>query len=132
MDPNIGGSEDFNALQAKSQVLLAMNKQAEANTVMDKAIKHPTASVPAIHQYGRSLLASGSKEKALEVFQYNFKSHPEEKFTTYVGLARGYTAMGDKKNAIKNWEIAIKNIPENQKPFQNVYEGELKKLKEGK
>jgi tetratricopeptide (TPR) repeat protein len=132
MDPNLGGTEDFNALQAKSQVLLAMNKTNEANAAMDKAIKHPTASVGGIHQYGRSLLTAGKKEKAMEVFQYNFKSHPDEKFTTYVGLARGYTAMGDKKNAIKNWETAIKNIPENQKPFLNFYEDELKKLKEGK
>jgi tetratricopeptide (TPR) repeat protein len=130
MDPNLGGSEDFNALQVKALVLTALGKDAEANTVMDKAIKIPGTPVPAIHQYARALLGQGKKEKAMEVFQYNFKTHPEEKFTTYVGLARGYTALGDKKNAIKNWEIAIKNAPENQKPFINVYEGELKKLKE--
>jgi tetratricopeptide (TPR) repeat protein len=132
MDPSIGGVVDFNGLQAKSQVLIAMNRTDEANGVMDQAIKHPTANVQAIHQYARSLLNAGKKEKAMEVFQYNFKSHPEEKFTTHVGLARGYTAMGDTKNAIKNWEIAIKNIPENQKPNIGFYEGELKKLKEGK
>lgn len=132
MDPNIGGSEDFNALNVKSQVLLAMGKQTEASEIMDKAIKLPGTSVNAIHQYARSLLNMGLKEKAMEVFQYNFKTHPEEKFTTYVGLARGYTAMGDKKNAIKNWETAIKNLPENQKGNIAFYEGELKKLKEGK
>jgi hypothetical protein len=132
MDPNIGGAEDFNALNVKSQVLLAMGKQTEASEIMDKAIKLPSTSVNAIHQYARSLLNMGLKEKAMEVFQYNFKTHPEEKFTTYVGLARGYTAMGDKKNAIKNWETAIKNLPENQKGNIAFYEGELKKLKEGK
>jgi tetratricopeptide (TPR) repeat protein len=132
MDPNLGGSEDFNALQVKSQVLLALGKTAEANTTMDKAIKIPGTPVPQIHQYGRSLLQQGQKEKAMEVFQYNFKAHPEEKFTTYVGLARGYTALGDKKNAIKNWEVAIKNVPDNQKAFLNFYEDEVKKLKEVK
>lgn len=132
MDPNIGGAEDFNALQVKSQVLIAMNRTDDANAVMDKAIKHPTASVGAIHQYARTLLASGKKEKAMEVFQFNAKSHPEDKFTPFVGLARGYTAMGDTKNAIKNWELAIKNLPENQKLYLEVYQGELKKLKEGK
>jgi tetratricopeptide (TPR) repeat protein len=132
MDPNLGGREDFNTLQIKSQVLIAMGKDAEANAVMDKAIKIPGTPVGQIHQFGRSLLGQGQKEKAMEVFQYNFKTHPEEKFTTYVGLARGYTAIGDKKNAIKNWEIAIKNVPENQKNFLNVYQEELKKLKEGK
>ena len=132
LNPNTGGTEDFNGFQVKSQVLIAMNREADANAVMEKAIKHPTATVPAIHQYGRSLLVSGKKEKAMEVFQYNFKTHPEEKFTTFVGLARGYSALGDTKKAIKNWETAIKNIPENQKANANFYEGELKKLKEGK
>lgn len=126
------GQEDFNTLQTKSNVLTAMAKEADADAVMNKAIKHPTATVQAIHQYGRSLLAAGKKDKAMEIFQYNAKTHPEEKFTPNVGLARGYTALGDKKNAIKHWEVAIKNIPENQKANTALYESELKKLKEGK
>lgn len=130
MDPNLGGTEDFNSLQVKGQVLMAMGKTTEANSIMDKAIKIPGTPVGLVHQYGRTLLNQGQKEKAMEVFQYNFKSHPEEKFTTYVGLARGYTALGDKKNAIKNWEFAIKNLPDNQKANLNFYEGEMKKLKE--
>ena len=125
------GREDFQSLSTKAQVLTAMGKDAEVEAVMDKAIKHPTATVGAIHQYARTLLGAGKKEKAMQVFQYNFKAHPEEKFTPNVGLARGYTAMGDKKNAIKHWEAAIKNIPENQKQNLSFYEGELKKLKEG-
>ena len=125
------GIEDFTSLSTKAQVLTAMGKDAEVEVVMDKAIKHPTATVGAIHQYARTLLGAGKKEKAMQVFQYNFKTHPEEKFTPNVGLARGYTALGDKKNAIKHWEAAIKNIPENQKQNLSFYEGELKKLKEG-
>jgi tetratricopeptide (TPR) repeat protein len=123
------GQENFNTLQTKAQVLMAMGRNDDASKVMDKAIKLPSANLQAIHQYGRTLLSAGQNQKALEVFQYNFKTHPEEKFTTYVGLARGYTAIGDKKNAIKNWETAIKNIPENQKTNLSTYEAELKKLK---
>jgi tetratricopeptide (TPR) repeat protein len=126
------GQQNFNTLSTKAQVLIAMDKASEAGTVMDKAIKLPDANVQAIHQYGRTLLNAGQTQKAMEIFQYNFKTHPEEKFTTHVGLARGYTAVGDKKNAIKNWETAIKNLPENQKVNLPAYEGELKKLKEGK
>ena len=126
------GQEDFNTLQTKATVLGAMGKETDADAVMSKAIKHPTATVQGIHQYGRTLLSGGKKEKAMEIFQYNAKTHPEEKFTPNVGLARGYTAMGDKKNAIKYWELAIKNIPENQKANSGLYEAELKKLKEGK
>jgi hypothetical protein len=123
------GQEDFTTLQTKALVLDALNRGSEAEAVMAKAIEHPTANVQAIHQYGRTLLAQGKNQKAFDVFKLNRTKHPEDKFTTYVGLARGYTAIGDKKNAIKNWEIAIKNIPENQKQNVGVYEAELKKLK---
>jgi hypothetical protein len=66
----------------------------------------------------------------MEVFQKNAKKHPEEKFTTNVGLARGYAALGDTKKAIKYWETALKNIPEEQKPNLSYYESEVNKLKE--
>ena len=40
--------------------------------------------------------------------------------------------MGDKANAIKNWEIALKNVPEIQKPNLPTYEKALKDLKDAK
>ncbi len=125
------GRINFNSLSTKAQVLMALGRNTEAELEMDKAINHPTASVQDIHQYGRSLLASGKNQKAMEVFKLNASKHPEDKFTPNVGLARGYTAIGDKKNAIKYWEMAIKNIPENQKPNLPYYQNEMKKLKEG-
>jgi tetratricopeptide (TPR) repeat protein len=123
------GVEDFGSLRTKATVLSALNRETEAEAVMLKAMNHSTADVNSIHQYGRTLLQSGKKEKALEVFKLNRQRHPEDKFTTFVGLARGYTALNDNKNAIKNWEMAIKNLPENQKQNLAFYEGELKKLK---
>lgn len=126
------GVENFTTRQTRSMILQALGRDAEANTEMDKAIKDPGATVQAIHQYGRSLLAAGKKEKAMEIFKYNAQKYPNEKFTPNVGLARGYTAMGDKKNAIKHWELAMKNLPEDQKANLAFYEAEVKKLKEGK
>lgn len=123
------GQENFNTLQTKAFVLTTMGKEAEAEAVMDKAVKHPTATVMAIHQYGRTLLTAGKTEKAMDIFKRNRQMHPEDKFTTSVGLARGYAALGDKKNAIKHWQVAIDNIPEDQKQNKGVYEAELKKLK---
>ena len=123
------GVEDFGTLSTKASVLMALNRGPEAEAVMTKAINHPTANVQAVHQYARTLLAEGKSQKAFQVFKFNREKHPEDKFTTYVGLARGYSAIGDKKNAIKNWEIAIKNIPENQKQNVGLYEAEVKKLK---
>jgi len=126
------GVENFITRQTRSMIFQALGREAEANAEMEKAIKDPNASVQDIHQYGRSLLAAGKKEKAMEIFKYNAQKNPSDKFTPNVGLARGYTAMGDKKNAIKHWELAIKNLPENQKANLTFYEGEIKKLKEGK
>lgn len=129
LNPAVGGEEDFNNLSIKAAVLMAMGRGQEAGTIMDKAIRLPSATVPAIHQYARSLLNMGMTAKALEVFQFNAKAHPEEKFTTYVGLARGYTAVGNKKEAIKNWEIALKNVPAGQEANKPVWQAELDKLK---
>lgn len=123
------GSEDFSSLQTKAHVLNAMGKAEEAEQLMTKAINLPTTTVQAIHHYGRSLLAAGKNQKALEIFKLNQQKFPKEKFTTSVGLARGYTAVGDKKNAIKYWEIALKNLPADQQPAKEIYVAELKKLK---
>jgi hypothetical protein len=38
--------------------------------------------------------------------------------------------MGDRERAIKNWEIALQNVPESQKTNEAVYEKALKELKE--
>jgi tetratricopeptide (TPR) repeat protein len=124
------GQENFVTLSTKASVLTALGRSEEAEATMKKAINHPTAGVNDVHQYGRSLLAAGQTAKAMEIFQFNAKKNPQDKFTPNVGLARGYTALGDKKNAIKHWELAIKNLPENQQANKAFYEGELKKLKQ--
>lgn len=126
------GVENFGTHQTRSMILQALGREADAGAEMDKAIKDPNATVQEIHQYGRSLLAAQKKEKAMEVFKYNAQTHPEDKFTPNVGLARGYAASGDKKNAIKYWELAIKNLPESQKQNLPQYQAEIDKLKTGK
>lgn len=125
------GREDFSTLRTKAAVLRAMGRDGEADAVMDKAVTMPGTAAQPIHQYGLSLLAGGKKEKALEIFKLNRRLHPDDTFVTYVGLARGYTAVGDKQRAIANWEIAIRNLPESQKPNRPLYEQALKALKSG-
>jgi hypothetical protein len=126
------GSEDFSTVGTKAAVLLAMGRTADADGEMAKALTLPGADLLPVHFYAVGLLASGRNEKALEVFQFNRRKHPEEKFWTYFGLARAYTALGDKKNAIENWEIALRSVPDNRKAQIPLYERTLKQLKEGK
>jgi len=125
------GAENFSTLQTKASVLQAMGRESEADAVMDKAISMPDAGLLFVQSYGVRLLRASRNERALKIFLLNQKRHPEEKFWTYFGLARAYTAMKDKPNAIKNWEIAIANVPENRRFALPQYQAELKKLKEG-
>src|SRR5258708_37233158 len=52
----LGGKREFSTLQAKSNVLLAMGKNADADALMQEAIHSSDATAGAIHQYGRGLL----------------------------------------------------------------------------
>jgi tetratricopeptide (TPR) repeat protein len=108
-----------------------LGRSPEADAVMDKALTLPDVAMFRIHFYGAGLLRGSRVDRAVKVFQLNLQRHPEEKFWTYLDLARAYTALGDKANAIKNWEIAIANAPENRKFMLPQFQGALKKLKEG-
>jgi tetratricopeptide (TPR) repeat protein len=126
------GREDSFTLTSKAAVLHAMGREDEADATIDRALHLSETDVIPIHVYGETILAAGRKQKALEIFQANQRLHPEEKFWTYLGLAKGYTATGDKGNAIKNWETAILNVPPNAKSDLPDYEQALKQLREGK
>lgn len=59
------------------------------------------------------MLTQGKKEEALKVFQKNEKDHPTE-WVVNVGLARGYSAMGNFKSALKYAKIAYEGAPDPQ------------------
>lgn len=124
------GVEDFSTLSTKAAVLSALGRETEAEATMSKAIRITGTPVLSIHQYGLRLLAAKKNDKAMEVFKLNQQLHPDEKFVTFLGLARGYTALGDKPNAIKNWEIVLQNVPESRKQSIPAFQDQLKKLKE--
>jgi predicted Zn-dependent protease len=88
-----------------------MGRDADAEGVMEEAVAMADAPVMGIHQYGASLIAAGKKDKAMAIFRMNRERHPDDTFVTYVGLARGYTAIGDTKNAIANWGNRAQELP---------------------
>lgn len=124
--PTFGGDTQFQPWAVKSQVLMAQGKDAEAAEAMKKGL--PFAGMQDIHQYGRQLVAARKNKEALEIFKLNASKHPKE-FTTYVGLARGYSANGDYKNALKNAQLALPLSPDNGNR-QNI-EAAIVKLKQG-
>ena len=125
------GVEDFSTVSTKASVLDAMGRSKEADAEMDKALDLPGTGMIYVHSYGVRLLRAGRSDRALKIFRINQQRHPEEKFWTYFGLARAYTALNDKPNAIKNWETAIANLPEGRQFMLPQMQATLKKLKEG-
>ena len=111
-------------------MLTAMGRDADADTVMQKALRLTGADPYSVYAYAVGLLRSAENSKAMEVFKINQQQHPEEKFWTSLGSARGYTAIGDKKNAIASWETVLKNVPANFTSRTAAFEQALKKLKE--
>jgi tetratricopeptide (TPR) repeat protein len=124
--PNFGGDKSFQAWSTKAQVLQKMGKDAEATAVMQKAL--PLGSMNDVHQYARQLLGMKLNKMAFDIFKTNFDKYPKE-FTTLMGMMRGYSAIGDYKNALKYANLALPIAPTQQKgAVQNMVE----KLKEGK
>lgn len=87
------------------------NGLAEAKATREKAMNHPTASASDLHQYGRQLLTQGKKEEALRIWELNAKRHPNE-WPVNVGLARGYSANGRYKDALKYAKLALAQAPD--------------------
>ena len=122
------GQENFNNLQLKSQILSAKGKSDEAETVMQEALVHPTANANNYYDYGRYLIGNGQGMKALEVFQKLNKKWPDHWLASH-GMARGYSAIGDFKKALKHERIALEKAPDTNKQFLMGY---IEQLEAGK
>ena len=125
--PFFGGATSFQAQATKAQILDKLGKTAEAETIMKSAL--PLANMNELHQYGRQLIGQKKNKEALEVFKLNASKNPNQ-FTTTVGLARGYSANGDYKTALKYAQQALPMAP-NQNNKSSL-ETMIKKLQEGK
>lgn len=123
------GVENFQTLNVLARAQEAAGKTADAAATREKALSHRTAGPIELHQYGRQLMAQGKKEEALKVFELNAKRHPNQ-WPVHVGLARGYSAVGRYKDALKHAKLALAQAPDdvNRKTLADG----IKKLEEGK
>ncbi len=120
------GQKTFGNLSTKAQILAKMGKTEESKKVMDEAL--PMATILQIHGYGRQLITAGDKDKALEIFELNAEKNPDTWPVNY-GLARGYSAKGDYKTALKYLEKALENAP--AQPSKDRVQANIDKLKKG-
>jgi hypothetical protein len=105
------GQENFQTLSTLAMAQEAAGKLAEATATREKSIQHRTAGPLEIHQYARQLLTNGKKEEALRVWELNAKRYPNQ-WPVHVGLARGYSAVGKYKEALKHAKLALAQAPD--------------------
>ncbi len=117
----------FYVLSTKSSILEKMGKTGAADSTMNEALAK--ANVSQVHAYGRQLLAAKQPQKALEVFKTNYKKNPDT-YTTNMGMARGFSAVGDYKQALKYANKALPQAPDamNKTSVEKI----IVMLKEGK
>jgi hypothetical protein len=123
------GKKDFDTLSTKALVLAKMGREDDSDKVMQEALRLPDATPQQIHQYGRQLIGAKKNEAALAVFKYNAERNGEA-WPVNVGLARGYSATGDLKQALEHAQKALAQAPD--EPNRQALEAMVKTLSEGK
>jgi hypothetical protein len=121
------GTENFTTLITLADAQAANNMEADAAKTRDKAMA--MGSAIELHQYARQLLQQGKKQEAFVVWQTNAKKYPNQ-WPVNVGLARGNSAVGNYKEALKYAKLAMAQAPDdaNKKNLQTSIE----KLEAGK
>ena len=105
------GQANFTTYETRAAVLSRLSREPEAATVMDEALRLPNALPIEIHQYGRQLQARGRHAEALTVYKKNAERFGDA-WPTHVGLARGYSAMGDYPRALEHAQKALVQAPD--------------------
>ena len=120
------GEKNFRSLSTKAAVLTKMNRLDDAKKVMDEAI--PFGAILDLHFYGRNLLSQNQPREAFKVFKMNYDKHPDD-FTTNVGMARAYSAVGEYKKGLPHLKTALPKAPDDAN--KSRVEGMIKQLEKG-
>lgn len=122
------GWENYQSLMTLADAQDANGLTSEAAATRTKAIAHPSATAVDLHQYARSLLAKGKKQEALAVWQSSAKRFGDA-WPVNVGLARGYSAVGNYKDALKHAKLALAQAPDDLN--RKNLEKSIEKLEKG-
>ena len=118
----------FQLYNTKGNVLSAMGKKEEADAVMKEAINLADATVNQVTNYGKGLITQKREKEALPVFETAMKRFPANA-TALIGMARGWSANGDNKKALKFAQEALK--AETDVAAKSTIDGLIKKIEKG-
>ncbi len=108
IDQAIAQNKTYTTLRTKAGLLRRLNRNAEAESLMNEAL--PIATENEMNSYGYQLLNQKEFDKAIEVFKLNTVSHPSSA-NAFDSLGEAYFTKGDKKNAIANFKKSLSLNP---------------------
>lgn len=129
VDQSIALKSTFANNREKASILFKQNKAKEALIYVDKAL--PLGTIFQLHSLGRELIRVKLPKKAMEVFSYNYKKHPDTPVTVNFGMMRGHSALKQYKKALKYAEAALKHVPKDDISNQKQLAEAIKKLRNG-
>ncbi len=101
-------NENAANLFVKAGLLEKLQDPVNAQKARDRALQ--LGSSDQLYQFGRKLIREKKGEEALKVFKLNLKRH-KDAWPVHLGLGRAYNNLGDTKNAIKHFKLALKDAP---------------------
>jgi tetratricopeptide (TPR) repeat protein len=125
-EQSIAIQKNFNNLNLKAQILSKLGKAEDSKKIMDEALALSSATITDYYQYGRQLIGRDMDKEAMDLFTIMNKKWPDHWLAPH-GLARGYSANGDYKKALKYEKIALSKCPEGSKGFLEGYVTKLEK-----
>lgn len=122
------GQEDFATLSTLGRLQLANGLAVEGEETLVKAVRHATATPFGAHGLGRQLIGEGRLDLAMKVFEANYEQQ-KGAWPTEVGLARGYSAMGQYDKALAHARTALEQAPND--PARANLQGLVERLEKG-
>ncbi len=122
------GLVNFGTLQTKAMLQFKLDQAGDAEATLAQAMGAPGAGVFQIHGLGRQLIGLDLKDKAMEIFRMNVEKYPDT-WPVNLGLARGYSALGQFDKALKYAKLALENAP--AAPNKQNVSGAIAKLEKG-
>jgi len=121
-----GGTRNFEPWQTKAAILDSLGRRADAREAMKTALSYVDDFQGYV--YGCSLVNAKRPEEALEIFKMIYAKYPNTIFTN-IGLATGYSALGDYKTALT---FALKALPQAKGGNKIEIERNIRDLQNGK
>ena len=114
IDKSISMQENFSNYDVKAKLLKQAGDQNGAQQAMIRALE--VGSPIYLERYGRRLMREKDFKQADEVFKKALKKDSNY-WRAHYNRGKALTELGDKKNARKAYESALKHAPDTAKPY---------------